>query len=107
MLRKTRNRISAVLAAASVCCFTASVLSLKPMMTKGVEVHNDYLDLKVNDSKGTTDYAGYVLRRKSGDPSLTMLGEGNWLGTAIDRISGRISSTYFGGVCSNDVPQRG
>lgn len=68
MLRKTRNRISAVLAAASVCCFTASVLSLKPMMTKGVEVHNDYLDLKVNDSKGTTDYAGYVLRRKSGDP---------------------------------------
>ncbi|MBR6069224.1 MAG: LPXTG cell wall anchor domain-containing protein [Ruminococcus sp.] len=68
MLRKNRNRISAVLAAASVCCFTASVFSLKPMLTKGVEVHNDYLELKVNDSKGDTDYAGYILRKKSGAP---------------------------------------
>lgn len=73
MLRKTKNRVSAVFAAASVCSFAAAALSLKPMDACGVGIHNDYLALSVNDSEGATDYAGYVLKKNSGgaDDTLT------------------------------------
>lgn len=72
VLRKHRNRVSAVLAAASVCSFAAAGFSMKPVVTNGISIHNDYLELTVQDDSDAKDFGGYMLRKNSDDPSETL-----------------------------------
>ena len=72
MIRPRTNRLSIALAAASVCSFTAAGFMLRPMETNGLGIHNDYLVLSVQESQDETDFAGYTLRKNSGDSSETL-----------------------------------
>ena len=72
MVRPRTNRLSAVLTAASVCSFAAAGFMLRPMDTKGISVHNDYLVLAVQDNNGDTDFGGFTLRKNSNNESETL-----------------------------------
>lgn len=66
-MKKLRsNRLSAVLAAVSVCsCVTAAVM-LRPLDSSGISISNDYLVLQVQDNPGDPGYGAYQLFKNTG-----------------------------------------
>ncbi len=72
MLKKHKKYVTASLAAVSVFSFTAAAFSLRPIKTNGINIHNDYLALTVQDDEDANDFGGYMLRRNNDDPSATL-----------------------------------
>lgn len=66
-MKKLRsNRLSAALAAASVCCGVTSAVLLRPLETSGISISNDYLLLQVQDDSDETGYGSYQLFKNTG-----------------------------------------
>lgn len=72
-MNKGSNKLSAGLAAVSVCCFSAAVFSaLRTPAVFGANVKNDYLSLQVQDDTEESGYGSYMLKKNSGDPEDTL-----------------------------------
>lgn len=72
-MKKGSNKLSAGLAAVSVCCFTAAAFSaLRTPDVFGANVKNDYLSLQVQDDTEDSGYGSYMLRKNSGDTEDTL-----------------------------------
>ncbi len=61
------NRLSAVLAAASVCSGVTAAVLLRPLNSSGISISNDFLVLQVQDDSSETGYGSYQLFKNTGN----------------------------------------
>lgn len=66
------NRISATLAAVSMCCFTVGAAMLYSTASKAVCISNDYLKLTVQDDEQKSAYGSFMLSKNSENQTDTL-----------------------------------
>lgn len=72
-MKKLRsNKLSAVLATASVCCGVTSAVLLRPLDSSGISISNDFLVLQVQDAADESGYGSYQLFKNNGSSQETL-----------------------------------